>query len=255
GSQGAGNTELEVLVASGKVLVASVEYTVVCQGAADDDEVRREGSFEVLDNNALTQGAPEVFSGFVDLPPGPCSIQVRGRDNDGEVLCVTEEQFAVLESSPTQLRLLLSCGGGGITPMEPVVGFNICPDLFPIECLELEEGTSSCELIFRDEDETCDMGCDPQTCMATENGLSCIPGPDPGVSTWVACQEDALDCNGDGAIDESCTYRSGRDSFFVECAASGLSGSTVTCTVVTTDGDADCDRVEVVEVECPSVEF
>jgi len=255
--EGVGFTELEVIVASGASLIGGVEYTLVCQASPEDEELRFEGTFEVLDDAGLSQGTVEVFSAFLDLPPGPCVIQVRGRDHDSEVVCTREEPFAVLDSSPTRVILVLSCSGGSFPPDDPTVAFNICPDLFPVECSEFEQDSTStsCELIFRDEDDTCDVGCDPQTCIPTENGISCTPGPDVGVSTTVSCDENALDCEGDAVLDESCTYRNGRDSFFVDCLASDegiLSDSTITCTVVTTDGDLDCDRIQTVEIECPS---
>ena len=98
----AGNTELNVIV---PIDIQTVEYTITCAGNSDvfldnaasfADEVRIEGNLEVVDGRTDPQGpippefgtprpgdGAEVWQGFRDLPPGPCYIQLRARDNDG----------------------------------------------------------------------------------------------------------------------------------------------------------------------------
>ena len=72
-------------------------------------------------------------------------------------------------------------------------------------------------------------------------GLTCTPGPDPGVSTTVTCTNAWLDCEGDGTPDPSCTFTGdtegtlgqqppsfpghpGDGGFFVTCIPPSLGG-------------------------------
>ena len=117
-------------------------------------------------------------------------------------------------------------------------------------------------------------GCDPQTCVPNGlSGLTCTPGPDPGVSTTITCTDAWLDCNGDGTPDPECVFTGdtegtlgqqppsfpgapGNGGFFITCippALGGPPGATPVCTAVTTDGDVDCDKTKVVEVACPGL--
>ena len=165
---------------------------------------------------------------------------------------------------------------------------NFCPDLFILNCMNsnpqeqqvlpppnpLLAGTT-CQVRARDGDSTCGAGCDPQTCVPNGlTGLTCTPGPDPGVSTTVTCDADTLlDCQGDGVPDASCTFTGdvigdlgqpppafpgapGPGGFFITClppALGGTPGATASCTAVTTDGDLDCDKTKVVDVNCPGL--
>jgi hypothetical protein len=320
-SSPAGNTEVNVIVPNGspanspgpapqtgpdQIDIQSVEYTIDCLGNSDTfldnnasfpDEVRVQGNLEVVDGRTDPQGpippefgtprpgdGAEVWQGFMDLPPGPCTIQLRARDNDGEVICTSTEPFNISADALTKVNLVLICDISfqapvGSLDLDATFSFNVgnfCPDLFQLNCLDrfpvetqivpppfpALAGTT-CQVRFRDRDSTCGAGCDPQTCSATPEGLSCSPGPDLGVSTTITCENAWLDCDGDPLTEESeCIFDGDTlgdvDSgdFFVACRpeAFGGDGSSATCTATTTDGDADCDKTKVVTVSCPSIE-
>ncbi|MBW2629599.1 MAG: hypothetical protein JRE45_18555 [Deltaproteobacteria bacterium] len=321
----AGNTELNVIVPTNagtpnEIDITTVEYTIACAGghvtfldnnASFANEVRIDGNLEVVDGRTDPQGAippefgtprpgdgAEVWQGFMDLPPGPCAIELRARDNDGEVICTAIEPFVITADTTAKVNLVLICDTSfqapvGTLDVDATFSFNVgnfCPDLFILNCLDsnpYEEQVfpppnpplagTQCEVRYRDGDSTCGQGCDPQTCVPTATGLSCTPGPEPGVSTTVTCTNAVLDCNGDGAPDPSCTWNgdvigvpgqgpsgpfeviSGPPppgTFFAYCLPEvlGGTGASIHCTAVTTDGDLDCDKTKVVTIQCPSIE-
>lgn len=109
-------------------------------------------------------------------------------------------------------------GGAAGSSAAPRTKSNVCPDLLLLRCAEFDltdtppgvppnapPGATSCEIRFRDDDSTCAQSCDPQVCTSTADGLACMPGPDPGVSTTIECPDALLDCTGDGELDASCT--------------------------------------------------
>ena len=110
-----GNTELNAIVRSqGSSPVESVEYTVHCVSDEDSgapDEVRLDGELELADSQAVKTGLLETVSerwtGFLDLLPASCSIQLRGRDDDGEVICTADVSFSVVADTATQVVVLL----------------------------------------------------------------------------------------------------------------------------------------------------
>ncbi|MFW2387833.1 MAG: hypothetical protein ACN4G0_05830, partial [Polyangiales bacterium] len=131
-----GNTELNVIVPNGYdagssapalIDIQDVEYTVDCAGnddvfldSADSfaDEVTLNGNLEVQDdrtNAAAIYGDPaidgqaEIWQGFMDLPPGPCTIELRARDDDGEVICTAQEPFNIAADSTTKVNIVLIC--------------------------------------------------------------------------------------------------------------------------------------------------
>ncbi|MFW2388836.1 MAG: hypothetical protein ACN4G0_10895, partial [Polyangiales bacterium] len=132
----AGNTELNVIVPNGYdagssapalIDIQDVEYTVDCVGNNDTfldnddsfaDEVTLNGNLEVQDgrtNAAAIYGDPaidgqaEIWQGFMDLPPGPCTIELRARDDDGEVICTAQEPFNIAADSTTKVNIVLIC--------------------------------------------------------------------------------------------------------------------------------------------------
>ena len=320
----AGNTEVNVIVPNNGsqspdpngdpqpslIDIQDVEYTVDCQGNNDvfldnnasfPDEVTLNGNLEVQDgrtNAAAIYGDPaidgqaEIWQGFMDLPPGPCTIELRARDDDGEVICTAQEPFIIAADSTTKVNIVLICDISfqapvGMLDVDGTFSFNVgnfCPDLFILNCLDSfpEEqqvlpppnpplAGTGCQVRFRDGDSSCGAGCDPQNCVPNgTSGLTCTPGPDPGVSTTVTCTDAWLDCEGDGTPDPSCTFTGdtvgdlaqqppsfpgvpGNGGFFVTCippSLGGAPGATAVCTAVTTDGDLDCDKTKVVEVQC-----
>ncbi|MGB8331661.1 MAG: hypothetical protein WCE62_16150, partial [Polyangiales bacterium] len=304
----AANTELNVIVPNNEsspgvpapIDIQSVEYTINCAGNSDTfldnndsfaDEAQINGNLEVDDNRD-----PEIWQGFMDLPPGACTVQLRARDNDGEVICTGQQPVTIVADTTAQVDIVLLCDVSfqapvGMLDVDGTFSFivgNFCPDLFVLNCLDSAPSevqilpppnpaiaATQCEVRYRDGDSTCGQSCDPQSCVTTPEGLTCTPGPDPGVSTTVTCTDLFLDCNGDGSPDPSCTWFGdslgsvgqppaqfpgppGQGNFFVSCippTPGGTTGGPITCIAVTTDGDLDCDKTKTVEVQCPFVDF
>jgi hypothetical protein len=296
--------------APGLIDITTVEYTINCLGNSDTfldnnasfpDEVQINGNLEVVDGRTSPQGpippefgtprpgdGAEIWQGFMDLPPGPCTVQLRARDGDGEVICTATEPFTITADSITKVNLVLICDISfqapvGMLDVDGTFSFNVgnfCPDLFVLNCVDSEPAeadygigipiaATSCEVRFRDGDSTCGAGCDPQSCTVTPEGLTCVPGPDPGVSTTITCVGGQVDCDGNPLSTEtSCTFSGDTTgvvgggptaqpgTWFAGCippALGGVPGATVTCTAVTTDGDIDCDKTKVVSITCPGL--
>jgi hypothetical protein len=149
------------------------------------------------------------------------------------------------------------------------------PQEQPVPGLLIGIASTACEVRYRDGDSTCGTSCDPQTCVADGlNGLTCTPGPDPGVSTTVTCTGGQIDCDFDPLTTETeCVFNGDQlgtlpvagpivpnvppaSAFAAGCippALGGTPGATVTCTAVTTDGDLDCDKTKVVSFTCPGL--
>ncbi|KPK15132.1 MAG: hypothetical protein AMJ62_10315, partial [Myxococcales bacterium SG8_38] len=260
----AGNTELNVVVpngspalgggstAPGSIDIQTVEYTINCLGNSDTflenaasfpDEVRVEGNLEVVDGRTDPQGTippefgtprpgdgAEVYQGFMDLPPGPCTVQLRARDNDGEVICTATEPFTITADTTTRVNLVLVCDVSFQAPvgmLDTLATFsflvsNFCPDLIALNCLDsnpVEQviapppippvAATTCEVRFRDGDSQCGNSCDPQTCSVTPEGIDCVPAPEPagGVSTTITCVDGRIDCDFNPLTTEtSCTF-------------------------------------------------
>ena len=269
-------TEVSAVVRSGGPLPTRVEYTIVCvreDDRAGTEPLRFDGELEPAAARAAKIGmldtATGTWTGLAELPPGSCSVQLRGRDAGGEVLCSADVPFSVEAVSANQVVVSLVCPYGRVTV--PELRFNYCPDLLGLRCDDVDPLTASttCEVRFHDRDNTCDRSCDPQSCVTAPNGLTCTPGPDPGVSTTVRCPDAILDCTGDGAPDESCSFDARTSdaspdgmaelvaSFFVACAPRSpdeAESALTTCAAVATDGDMDCDRTRLVTIDCSLAE-
>jgi len=281
--------------------IKTVEYTIDCAGNDDvfldnndsfDDAVTLNGNLEVVDGR--TSGTPpvptEIWQGFMDLPPGDCTVQLRARDADGEVICSSPiSPFAIAADTTTKVNLVLVCDLSfqapvGMLDLDATFSFvvgNFCPDLFVLSCLDsspAEEirppplppvpvALTTCEVRFRDGDSTCGRSCDPQICTPSATGLACSPGPDPGVSTTVTCTNGFLDCDGDfSTFETACVFNGDMvgsiggaegtfGAFCLPLALGGTPGATVSCTAVTTDGDSDCDKTKTVSFACPGLNF
>jgi hypothetical protein len=233
-----------------------VEYTIACNdgntpgpfldnNATFDDDVTISGALEVLDtasSGVTTQDfGPDltevyVWQGFMDLPPtAGCTVQLRARDADGEVICTSTETFDINADDETKVNVLMYCGISfqapvGMLDLDGDFSFNVanfCPDLFVLNCVDpdLEEllvvpGTgafvySGCQVRFRDGDSSCGgtgiapgdpdgaSSCDPQVCVTTPEGLDCAPDPmavDPPVTTTVTCDSPGFLCAIPGAL-------------------------------------------------------
>ncbi|MDH3622608.1 MAG: hypothetical protein OEQ49_01950 [Myxococcales bacterium] len=259
----ANNTELNVIVPNNEsspgvpapVDIQDVEYTINCLGNSDvfldngasfPDEVQINGNLEVQDGRTDPQGpippefgsprpgdGAEIWQAFMDLPPGDCTVQLRARDNDGEVICTAQEDVTIAADTTVKVNLVLICQVSyqapvGMLDVDATFSFvvgNFCPDLFQLNCLDsapeppffgVPISATSCEVRFRDGDSTCGEGCDPQMCDVTPEGLTCYPacsppgGPDTcptAPTTTITCGANALlDCEGDLIPDASCVF-------------------------------------------------
>ncbi len=318
-----GNTQLNVVIPNGTgngssapaaAGIGVVEYTIVCDdgidlgpflenGATIDNDVTINGVLEVLNADAgASIGADfgpdltEVFvwQGFMDLPPTrACTVQLRARDADGEVICTATQTFGIAADSTTKVNVLMQCDVSfqapvGMLDLDADFQFNVsnfCPNLYVLNCVDSfptsplpgVPPTTYCETRYQDDDGQCGASCDPQTCDPSADGLTCTPGPDNGVSTTVTCDANGLiDCEGDFNFDGSCTWNGAATGttgagvpvpvllggpgpeaggFFVACSPAAPPGSDVTCTAVTTDGDVDCDKSKTVTFTCPGLNF
>ncbi len=325
GGDQATNTEMNVLIDDGTanpVDVQSVEYTIVCDGGEqgpgflDDgatfaDAVTLNGNLEVDDNRD-----PEVWQGFMDIPPGECRVQLRAKDGDGEVVCSGDnlaaiDRTVVADAIALKVNIILVCdvsfqapvGGLDVDGIFSFVVGNFCPDLFQLNCLDsaptvpsydvLPVAATYCETRARDGDAGCGQGCDPQVCVenAVTGLLDCSPANPPvnpstgnplaaapnGLKTTVTCGAGALlDCTGDLTPDGSCVFNGpllgtlgeappipiaaggpgpvdDGGGFYIACDPAGTPGATVSCSVQTTDGDADCDKIKTVDIKCPGL--
>ena len=301
-----GNTELNVVVPAGSaqsgpgtnpVDIQNVEYTINCSGTPstfldndtplpNDGAVQINGNLEVVDGRTDPQGAippefgtarpgdgAEIWQGFMDLPVGPCTIQLRARDNDGEVICTATESFDIVADTTSKVNLVLVCDVSfqapvGMLDVDATFSFvvgNFCPDLFVLNCNAQDESVevvntpfgpqapALCEVRFRDVDSTCGQSCDPQTCVEDAEGLTCTPGPDLGVSTTITCvstpaNSAALDCDLNGVPDASCTFNGdtlgtvgGQPSGPLNPADGGFAVGFALCTQAIVDGtDPGC---------------
>ena len=306
----AGNTELNVVIPNNggqspapdgtpqpaAFDIQVVEYTIACNDGADNgpfldnnasfnDDVTINGVLEVLD--VASPGVSDqdfgpnlddvyVWQGFMDLPPtAGCTVQLRARDGDGEVICTSTETFDIAADSLTKVNVLMYCGISfqapvGMLDLDADFSFNVanfCPDLFVLNCIdsELDVRTipgvgevlaTACQVRFRDGDSQCGDSCDPQTCTPTPTGLDCVPGPDPGVSTTITCASTlgacAISCDGLNPA-ASCSFSGdtlgaigdpppgplapGTGGFFVSCATIDDDGDPLTPEVPLTPGD------------------
>ena len=228
------NGNLEVVdgrtsFASGKACNGGDENGRTCAaGQAGQDFCAPGGGTcdKVADFGPNLRNQSEIWQGFMDLPQGPCTVQLRARDGDGEVICTATENFQILPDVTTKVNVLMICDISFQAPVGSldldgsfsfVVG-NFCPDLFVLNCNAQDEpvqvvdtfvgpqAPSLCEVRFRDVDSTCGENCDPQTCVETPEGLDCTAAASPGVSTKVTCvatppNSGAVDCGLDGTPD------------------------------------------------------
>ena len=269
----AGNTELNVVIpnnagqssAPGAFDIQVVEYTIACNdgntpgpfldnNATFDDDVTISGVLEVLDTASsgvtIQDFGPDltevyVWQGFMDLPPtAGCTVQLRARDADGEVICTATETFDIAADTTTKVNVLMYCGISfqapvGMLDLDGDFSFNVanfCPDLFVLNCIDSdidirtipgigEVAATACQTRFRDGDSSCGgtgiapgdpdgaSSCDPQTCVTTPEGLDCAPSGliDPPVTTTVTCAPSGFFC-------------AGGPDFGTPCAPSGVGG-------------------------------
>ena len=287
-----GGTELNVIVPNGAIGggssapslidLQSVEYTIDCAGNSDTfldnsssfpDEVTLNGNLEVQDGRTnlgaiygdpALDGNAEIWQGFMDLPPGPCTIQLRARDDDGEVICTATEPFTIAADSTSKVNIVLICDIAfqapvGMLDVDGTFSFNVgnfCPDIFILNALDSAPAANATEVQVRgrDGDDGCGLNCDPQSCVPSPTGLSCTPGPDPGLSITLTTTSGSFDCDQDSVIDgTSCVFLGDQlDTGNVDfiCDGGVPPGTVVTITALITDGDLDCDKTKQIQITC-----
>jgi hypothetical protein len=96
----------------------SLEYQVSC-GASVDDRLTVEGTLKQVDRAVLELDGPTaVWKGIVEFEPGPCAIQLRARDADGEVVCTYTEALTFDSELPSEAYFNLICN-----PTCPTISF------------------------------------------------------------------------------------------------------------------------------------
>ena len=287
-SSGGSNIEkaqLNVIVPDGDdtIDIQTVEYFINCEGNDEqfldnndsfDDAVTVQGDLEVVDGRT-TGGVPtDIWQAFMDLPPGPCIVQLAGHDSDGERICVANAPFIVAADDSTKVNMVLVCDVSfqapvGMADIDATFSFvvgNFCPDLFVLNALDSTPaldptfGIAGTEVQVRgrDGDSSCGKNCDPQACDLTAVPPTCSAGPDPGVSITLTASGGLLDCDQDQTPDGTTCKLSGNQTTTgnVSFACVGTSpGEAVTITALITDGDEDCDESKEITITCPGVGF
>lgn len=273
-----GNTQLNIIIpngsdngssAPGALDVTSVEYSINCEGGEQgggfldgstfDDSLPVQGNIEVEDGSN-----PPIAQGFMDIPPGDCLVQLRARDDDGEVICTGDNFLDTAENQNVDagefqvVTIVLVCDVSFQAPVgnldvrgdfDYTVG-NFCPDLIVLNCVDSAlfptpegcelntppncvdagpdvAGQTSCEVRYRDGDGGCGDGCDPQDCSDDGSGFLTCTRPDPPVD-----QNDvALTSDGSGGYLSRTTITC--DGGVLDCDNDGTFGDT-SCTF---DGD------------------
>ena len=113
-----------VFIPSGGALLAdarfpqltwSLEYKVVCPtsvggSSSSDDAFTVEGTLEQTNGFELELDGPvAAWKGTVEFEPGPCAVQLRARDADGEVVCSYFETMMFDSPLPHEMYLNMIC--------------------------------------------------------------------------------------------------------------------------------------------------
>ncbi|MBT8469141.1 MAG: hypothetical protein HKN10_11830 [Myxococcales bacterium] len=93
----------------------SLEYQIGCgpgieRDSSSDDFITVEGALEQDEDFDVGPGGPTaVWKGFVEFTPGPCAVQLRLRDADGEVLCTYTEALTNEPESQAEMYFNMVC--------------------------------------------------------------------------------------------------------------------------------------------------
>jgi len=96
-------------------LTWSLEYKVACftslgGSSSSEDAFTVEGTLEQTDGFELqVDGPTAVWKGSIAFEPGPCTIQLRARDADGEVLCSYQEPMTLDSPLPSEAYFNMIC--------------------------------------------------------------------------------------------------------------------------------------------------
>ncbi|MBT8469140.1 MAG: hypothetical protein HKN10_11835 [Myxococcales bacterium] len=91
----------------------SMEYRVDClsdEGPTEANSVTFEGALGrtgAFDGGL--KGVTRVFEGVVEIEPGPCTIRLLARDDDGEAVCIIEEPLTIEPGAPSELYFEMPC--------------------------------------------------------------------------------------------------------------------------------------------------
>jgi hypothetical protein len=249
-------TEVDLLItdpdASDEELLALIDfvsYRITCPASADapyDDSIDISGNLEVDE-----AADPPVWELFADLPPSICTIALWVFFED-EVICSGTQVMPVIEgadpSTANKFNIGLECtlsvnppsGDAAIDGTFNLVHGNYCPRLFWLGAVATsgDPAVFDVESIFLDEDNSCGLSCDPQTCDFTQNPPVCTPGPDPGMTSVLS----ATAGNGTFADRNAIVTTYTCDTLFP--------GPTEICVSVS-DGDIDCDQTRCEILVCP----
>mgnify|MGYP001811970460 CR=1 FL=1 len=100
----------------------SLEYIAGCL-LEQDDIAETKGTLDrVSDFELADEGSTAVFRGPVELMPGPCTIQLRLRDSDGEVIFTASDPYEFDPLPPPELYVVMADGGCPQIPLPDAEG-------------------------------------------------------------------------------------------------------------------------------------
>lgn len=111
---GAASLAVQIPDSGLEVELQTVEYTIDCSGGGTaffegtDSTVNINGNLEVVED--ADGGGPGVWHSFLDLPKGPCTVQLRARDQDSEIICLATDGVVIAPNQTAKVELLLLCG-------------------------------------------------------------------------------------------------------------------------------------------------
>jgi cysteine-rich repeat protein len=253
------NTEIELLISDPDnpqdelaALVDFVSYRITCIDSGltpYSDAVDLSGNLE-LDFTV----DPPVWQLLADLPPSPCTITLWVFYDD-EVVCSGSQTIPVVEngdpSTANKVDIVLECrlsvdapsGDADIDGNFTYIHGNYCPQLFwlgAVPSVVDATGVTNVQTSYIDQDNTCGLNCDPQTCDFTQNPPVCSPAPDPGLSSTLFAPA------GNG------TFGNPNATNTTYTCDPLAPGPTEICVLVS-DGDVDCDQQRCVTIECPDL--
>ena len=121
-----------------------------------DDSFTVEGTLEQVDRAVLELDGPTaVWKGIVEFEPGPCAIQLRARDADGEVACTYAETLTFDSELPSEAYFNMICYATCPTisfPSSETVSKTSCAPVggLILSAETLDDGVQSIRYVVRD---------------------------------------------------------------------------------------------------------
>ncbi len=94
----------------------SLDYYTACL-SEDTKSVETDGALGRAGDVELEDGVTAVFRGPIELIPGPCTIQFRLRDSDGEVIFTASEAYDIEPRPPPELYVVMEDPGCPQSPL------------------------------------------------------------------------------------------------------------------------------------------